>query len=85
MRVETFLRHSATADPEKIAIIAGGTRLSFAALNDKSDRLAAQLLSRGVMRGDRVIIFMENIWETAVAIFAVMKAGAIFCPVNSSV
>jgi amino acid adenylation domain-containing protein len=85
MRVETFLTHSATADPEKIAIVAGGTRLSFGALNDRSDRLAAALLSRGVMRGDRVIIFMENIWETAVAIFAVMKAGAIFCPVNSSV
>jgi len=84
MRIETFLRRSAAADPDKIAIVAGEARLSFAGLDDKSDRLAAQLLSRGVMRGDRVVIFMENVWEAAAAIFATMKAGAVFCPVNPS-
>jgi long-chain acyl-CoA synthetase len=82
MRVETFLRHSAAAGPDRIAIVADGMRLSYAELDAKSDRLAAALAAQGVKRGDRVVVFMENIWETTVAIFAVVKAGAVFCPVN---
>ncbi|MDH6233980.1 long-chain acyl-CoA synthetase [Mesorhizobium soli] len=82
MRVETFLRHSAAAGPDRIAIVADGARLSYAELDAKSDRLAAALVAQGIKRGDRVVVFMENIWETAVAIFAVLKAGAVFCPVN---
>lgn len=84
MRVEALLRQTASIDPGKIAVIADGARLSFAELNERSDRLASALKAHGVARGDRVIVFMENIWETTVAIFAVMKAGAVFCPVNPS-
>ena len=82
MRVEASLHQSALAEPGKIAVIAGGTRLSYADLDERSDRLASALLAHGVSRGDRVVVFMENTWETTVAIFAVLKAGAVFCPVN---
>lgn len=85
MRVEAFLRESAAANPSGIAVVADDTRLSYAELDDLSDRLAAALFARGVARGDRVVLFMENIWETPVAIFAALKAGAVFCPVNPSV
>ncbi|HWK65114.1 MAG TPA: class I adenylate-forming enzyme family protein [Rhizobiaceae bacterium] len=84
MHVETLLRNSAAASPERIAVTDGEMRLSYGVLDDNSDRLASFLLARGVQRGDRVVIFMENIWETTVAIFAVLKAGAVFCPVNPS-
>lgn len=85
MRVEAFLHDSAAADPSDIAVVADGMRLSYAELDDLSDRLATALRERGVRRDDRVILFLENIWETTVAIFAVLKAGAVFCPVNPSV
>ena len=49
-----------------------------------SDRLAAALAARGIARGDRVAVFMDNCWEAVVAIFAVLKAGAVFSPVNPS-
>jgi long-chain acyl-CoA synthetase len=84
MRVEEFLRRSAAAAPAKTALVAGSKRLSYLELDDLSDRLAGALLARGLSRGDRVLVFMENIWEAAVAIFAVLKAGAVFCPVNPS-
>lgn len=84
MRVETFLRQSTAAGPEKIAIAADGMRLSYAELDAASNRLASALLAQGVKCGDRVVVLMENIPETAVAIFAVLKAGAAFCPVNPS-
>lgn len=82
MRVETFLRQSAAADPDRIAITAGDARLSYGALDAASDRLAAALIAHGAKRGDRIAVLMENIPEAAVSIFAILKAGAIFCPVN---
>lgn len=84
MRVERFLQESAAAVPERVAVTAGEMRLAYGALDDKSDRLAGALVRRGVKPGDRVVIFMENIWEMTVAIFGVLKAGAVFCPVNPS-
>ncbi len=84
MRVEQFLRNSAQSFGNKIALVAGPKRLTFAEIDVMSDRLATALLAKGVLRGDRVIVFMDNCWEAVVAIFAVLKAGAVFCPVNPS-
>jgi len=84
MRVEQFLRDSARRFPEKPALIAGGRRMTFAELDTTSDRLAAALAQRGLKRGDRVIVFMDNCWEAVVSIFAVLKAGAVFSPINPS-
>lgn len=84
MRVEQFLHESAQRDGIKTALIAGEKRLSYADLDDLSSRLAAALTAGGVKRDDRVLVFMENIWEAAVSIFAVLKAGATFSPINPS-
>jgi long-chain acyl-CoA synthetase len=85
MRIEAFLRRSAAADPDRIAIVAGDARIAYGTLDRMSDALGYALCARGVGRGDRVVVFMENVWEAAVAIFAVLKAGAVFCPVNPAV
>ncbi|MCB1497235.1 MAG: AMP-binding protein [Bauldia sp.] len=84
MRVEQFLRDSARRLPDKVAVVAGRDRLSYGDLDRMSDRLAAGMLGRGVSRGDRVVIFTDNCWEAVVSIFAVLKAGATFVPVNPS-
>src|ERR1700680_4301553 len=84
MRVEDFLRDSARRLPGKTALVAGKRRLSFAELDVMSDRLAAALADRGIGRGDRVVVFMENSFEALVAILAVLKAGAAFSPINPS-
>lgn len=84
MRVETFLKASASRFGSKTALIAGATRLTYAELDAMSDRLAAGLTARGIGRDDRVLVFLDNCWEAAVAIFAVLKAGATFSPINAS-
>jgi amino acid adenylation domain-containing protein len=84
MRVETFLKDSSRRFPAKIAVTAGTHRLTFGEIDAASDRLAAALRRHGVMRGDRVIVFMDNRWEAVVSIFAVLKAGAVFSPINPS-
>ena len=84
MRVEDFLRTAARRFPEKAALVAGRERLTFRALDEASDRLAATLAAHGVARGDRVVVFMDNCAEAIVAIFAALKAGAVFSPVNAT-
>lgn len=84
MRVERFLQDSARRCPDKVALVTGGARLSYGDVDTLSDRLAGALSSRGVERGDRVVLFMENCREAVVGIFAVLKAGAVLCPVNAS-
>ena len=83
-RVEDYLTESARRFGDKIALVAGGRRLSFSELDQLSDRVAAGLRRGGVQRGDRVLIFMDNCWEAVVSIFAVLKAGAVFSPINPS-
>src|SRR5688500_512709 len=84
MRVEHFLRDSAGRFPGTAALIAGGKRLTYGELDAASDRLAAALSARGLKRGDRAIVFMDNCWEAVVGIFAVLKDGGVFSPINPS-
>src|SRR5262245_54948342 len=84
MRVEEFLRSSARRSPGKTEIVAGKLRPTFKDIDLASDRLAATFAARGVRRGDRVAVFMDNCIEAIVAIFATLKAGGVFSPVNAS-
>lgn len=85
MRVEDMLRRSAATDPGKTAVVADGVRLSYRDLDVLSDGLAASLRADGLKPGDRAILLMENVWEAAVSVFGILKAGGVFCPVNPSV
>ena len=84
MRIERFLSQSAQRFPDKTALVAGPVRLSYAQFDAQATALAAALQGLGVKRNDRVLVFMDNIAEAALAIFAVLKAGATFSPINSS-
>lgn len=84
MRVEQFLRDNARLRGDKVALIGGSVRMTYRELDLASDRLAASLRAAGVERHDRVVIFMDNCWEAVVAIYAVLKAGAVVSPVNPS-
>ncbi len=81
-RIEDYLSRSARKAGDKVALVAGGRRLTFSELDQLSDRLATALRQGGVARGDRVLVFMDNCWEAVVSIFAVLKAGAVFSPIN---
>ena len=84
MRIETFLEASARREGDKTALITQSGHLSYRDFDALSDRLAGELARHGVRRNDRVVVFMDNCWEAAVAIFAILKAGAVFSPINPS-
>lgn len=82
MQLESFLERSAGLWPDKIALVCGNRRLSYAELEENCNRLAHGLIAQGVQRGDRVAIHLDNSVEAVVSIFAVLKAGAVFMMVN---
>ena len=51
--------------------------ITYAELSDKVNRMANVLLSQGVMRGDRVVIYMPMIPEAAYAMLACTRIGAV--------
>lgn len=73
------------ADPVRAihpAVIVEGQAHDYAELADAVRRLATALQERGIQRGDRVAIYMDNTWPCVVAIFATLVAGAAFLVVN---
>jgi len=57
--------------------------VSFAALSDRSDRVANHLRGLGVARGDRILLLLGNqpaLWE---AMLAAMKLGAVVIPATT--
>jgi long-chain acyl-CoA synthetase len=82
LQVEQYLEHSAIRFPDKTALVCGGGRWSYSQLDRMANRLAQDLLAAGIGRGDRVAVFATNSMETVVAVFAILKAGAVFLVVN---
>lgn len=85
MQVEQFLEQNAELFPEKIALVCGDQRFSYRQIEERANRLAHALISGRVARGDRVVIVLPNSVEAVVAIFAILKAGAVFVMLNSTI
>lgn len=79
------LKFSALASPEKVAVIADEVSYTYQHLIEASQRLAVSLLTNGVKRNDRVVLYMDNTWECVVSIYAVQLCGAVFVIVNPQV
>lgn len=82
MLLHLFLENTARSSPDKIALICEGKGYTYKELHTQVERLATTLQQCGVVRGDRVAIFMDNSPETVVSVYAVLKIGAIFMLVN---
>lgn len=83
--VQDFLQEGAARSPDKTALVCGERRLSYARLDEMSNRLANALVARGVKRGDRVALHLDNSPEAVVGVFAALKAGAAFVAVSRGV
>jgi amino acid adenylation domain-containing protein len=82
VQVESFLELSARQRPDRIALVCGDRRVTYAELEQTANRLAHGLMAEGVGRGDRVAVHLDNSVEAVVAVLAILKAGAVFMMVN---
>ena len=68
--------------PDRVAIHYRDEALSFGDLDALSGAFAAALAQRGVGRGDRIAVYLQNVPEFVVAVLAAWRLGAIAVPVN---
>jgi len=62
---------------------AGETKLSFAALSERSNQVANALRARGVRRGDRILVMLGNVVALWECMLAAMKLGAVIVPATT--
>jgi len=79
-----FERH-ARERADHVALVCESQRYTYAGIDHLARALAITLQGAGLRRGDRVAIYLENCVEAVIAIFAVLKAGGVFMPVNPQV
>ncbi|MBN1351389.1 AMP-binding protein [candidate division KSB1 bacterium] len=84
MLLNEFLQDSANRFPEKEALVFNEKRMTYAEIEIQSNKLAHGLIVRGIERGDRVAIYLDNSIESVISIFAILKAGAVFLVINRS-
>ncbi|MFC7343302.1 AMP-binding protein [Saccharopolyspora griseoalba] len=69
-------------DPRGTALTYFDGGLSFAELDELSSGLARYLVERGLSRGDRMAVYLQNVPQFSIAVLAGWKAGAIVVPLN---
>ncbi|MGW0072744.1 AMP-binding protein, partial [Streptosporangium sandarakinum] len=70
--------------PERTAVVAGATRTTYTDLNALANRIAHELLSRGVGRGSTVGVCLDRDEKLIAALLGVWKTGAAYVPLEST-
>jgi long-chain acyl-CoA synthetase len=68
--------------PDAPAVQYRDATLTHGELDERAGAFAAALAARGVARGDRVALYLQNVPEFVIATLAAWKTGAIVVPIN---
>src|SRR4030067_2877255 len=80
--LHAILTKTATAHPEKTAIMYRDKEISYRELDELSKKFASALASLNVKKGDRVALFLPNIPQFIIAYHGILKAGAVVTAVS---
>ena len=80
--IETLFEQKALENPEAIALICQGERLSYQELNRRADEKAAELCQLGVGPEVLVGLYTSRSVEMMVGLLAVLKAGGAYVPLD---
>ena len=77
-----LLHRSAARYPDKLAVVAGDLRVSYAEFDAAVNRAAHALADRGLAKGDRLALLSHNCWQYVLLAFATARLGVVLVPVN---
>jgi long-chain acyl-CoA synthetase len=82
LNVAHFLDRTVRLTPDRVAIVCGPTRLTYASLHFMARQIAGALRARGIGRGSRVVLSCPNVPYFPAAYFGILQAGATVVPIN---
>ena len=68
--------------PDKVVIEQGDLSLTYAQLEDRTQRCARALANLGVSQGDKVLLLLPNDYRFAEVLFGTLRTGAVAVPAN---
>src|SRR5499425_1890467 len=77
-----FARRARKLYPERVAVIDGDSRRTYAQFLDRCDRWSAVLKKIGIATGDRVAYLSPNTHAQLESFYAVPQIGAVLVPLN---
>jgi len=77
-----LVARSASVSPQAKALVYQKQSLTYAALADRIARTAGAYLDLGLLRSERVAVYLEKRPETVAAMFGAAAAGGVFVPIN---
>ena len=80
--VHNLVAEAAIAHPDRVAVVAGTTTLTYRELGLRADRLAGSLAALGVSPGTAVGVFLPRSADFVVAVLAILKAGGQYVPLD---
>ena len=82
--IHHMLRTSVERSEDKEALVHGEQRLSYREVARRTGGLAKGLRRAGLIRGDRVGIYLEPSVAQVVSIFGISEAGGVYVPINAT-
>src|ERR1700758_1275772 len=80
--IGSWAARRACVSGDRIALIEGDSRITYADFDRRPDQLAWALRELGVRQGDRVAALLVNSAAFLETMFATAKLGAVFVPIN---
>lgn len=81
--VADLVHRAAERDPDHLALVHDGSRLTWAELDERVDRAAAALRGLGLDSGDRVVLQLGNTPDFPVVYAGALRAGLVAVPANT--
>ena len=81
-RVEELFAEQARRRPEAIAVVEDEVELTYGELDARANRVARELVSRGVEPGEHVATLLDRSAALVIAQLGILKAGAVYVPLD---
>ena len=82
LNLSILLEDSARNHPERVAVVLGDQRLTYAQVDAAANQVANMLVARGIQPGDKVALSCPNLPYFPVVYYGILKAGAVVVPLN---
>jgi len=82
--LHNILLHSVDKNREQLAASCLDSTITYGELDDLTSRLCNCFINNGIKLGDRVCIYLDKSINSLISIFAILKAGAVYVPLDAS-